>query len=66
MGEEECIRIRWSLSAEQQFAMNDAPCSLYWAGPKKANVGMGYICQIAKVDSDVLDRLEAEALQARS
>ena len=60
MGEEDCIRMRWSVTADHQFSMNDAPCTLYWAGPKKANIGMGFICEIAPVDSDTLARLEEE------
>jgi len=25
--------------------MNDALCEIYWVGPKKHNIGMGYICE---------------------
>ena len=25
--------------------MNDALCEIYWAGPKKQNIGMGYVCE---------------------
>jgi len=25
--------------------LNDALCEIYWAGPKKHNIGMGYICE---------------------
>ena len=25
--------------------MNDALCEIYWAGPKKQNIGMGYVCK---------------------
>ena len=25
--------------------MNDALCEIYWAGPKKQNIGMGFVCQ---------------------
>jgi hypothetical protein len=25
--------------------MNDALCEMTWAGPKKQNIGMGYICE---------------------
>ena len=25
--------------------LNDALCEIYWAGPKKQNIGMGYICE---------------------
>ena len=38
MGPENCIRLRFG-------AMNDALCEIYWAGPKKQNIGMGYICE---------------------
>jgi len=32
--------------------MNDALCEIYWVGPKKHNIGMGYICE-GDVESDV-------------
>merc|ERR1712176_947150 len=38
MGNEACIRMRFGL-------LNDALCEIYWAGPKKHNIGMGYICE---------------------
>lgn len=59
MGEENCIRMRWKAAAEEekdQFTMNDAPCTLYWAGPKRANVGMSYICEVTRIDQRTLDR----------
>jgi len=38
MGDEFCIRLRFG-------TLNDALCEIYWAGPKKQNIGMGYICE---------------------
>jgi len=38
MGNEACIRMRFG-------TLNDALCEIYWAGPKKQNIGMGYICE---------------------
>ena len=32
------VRLRFGM-------MNDALCEIYWAGPKKQNIGMGYICE---------------------
>ena len=39
-----CSRLRFGL-------MNDALCEIYWVGPKKHNIGMGYICE-GNVDGD--------------
>jgi len=37
-GSNEISRMRFGL-------MNDALCEIYWVGPKKHNIGMGYICE---------------------
>lgn len=38
IGDEFCIRMRFGV-------LNDALCEIYWVGPKKHNIGMGYICE---------------------
>jgi len=40
LGEEECVRM------QNDGYMNDALCDRTWAGPKNANIPMGYICEI--------------------
>ena len=37
--------------------MNDAPCTLDWAGPKRANVGMSYSCEVGRIDQEDLTRM---------
>merc|ERR1712131_509747 len=49
IGNEFCIRLRFGL-------MNDALCEIYWVGPKKHNIGMGYICD---GDVELTDMTEA-------
>lgn len=47
VGDEFCIRLRFGL-------MNDALCEIYWVGPKKQKIGMGYICE-GDVESESSD-----------
>jgi len=44
-GVEECVRMK------NDGYMNDAMCDLTWAGPKKNNINMGYICEVVEVSS---------------
>jgi len=54
---EDCIRMRYG-------SMNDALCAIYWAGPKKKNIGMGYICQttVAAQENETVEGPEVESI----
>jgi len=43
-GAEDCVRLK------SDGTMNDALCELTWAGPKKQNIKMGYICEMPTYD----------------
>ena len=43
-GAEDCVRMK------SDGTMNDALCELTWAGPKKQNIKMGYICEMPTYD----------------
>ena len=43
-GAEDCVRLK------SDGTMNDALCELTWAGPKKQNIKMGFICEMPSND----------------
>ena len=43
-GAEDCVRMK------SDGTMNDANCEFTWAGPKKQNIKMGYICEMPTYD----------------
>ena len=43
-GAEDCVRMK------ADGTMNDALCDLTWAGPKRQNIKMGYICEMPTND----------------
>ena len=39
--------------------MNDYGCLVDWAGPKKANVGMGFVCKTAPGSQEMIEERNA-------
>jgi len=54
-GDEQCVRARFNADSERNLTMNDYGCLVDWAGPKKANVGMGFVCKTAQESPDMIE-----------
>ena len=53
-GDEQCVRARFNADSERNLTMNDYGCLVDWAGPKKANVGMGFVCKTAPESQEMI------------